>query len=1095
MRVGTKHWLAFAIGVQLAGAPTHGHTAAAASHDSCGARQVLIVDPQAGSSCSIALTPSDAFVVRVDQRDIDVVVSLQDASGRQAVAVDSPTKRASAEVLLAGPRLSGKYTLLVRARPGLASAQRASLILERVDEDSALLAGLAEMTLAAAPDERQTAEIGKNRIAQLETALATLQSAGAKEWQAEVLLRIAATYYWVVNDAAAAASSARLAMEAFSEIGDPVGRAQAAMVHAAAAMEIATAAKAPRAHGRVEVVQSPLGHAVALLESQALVLQQAGLRHAQAQALNFAGVGLFYQGDYGAARSRYEQAAAIFRSLGDATSAALPLQNIAHIDYDGGDYATAISSFKSALDVLDPVANPRQYVAVLINLATAQYVMGQFEGALRSLTSALEISEQRGFTTEQARSLHSLGMVYLVIGDRDRAQVFLERALELRRPLASQDPRGLQTSLIRVGDLRRERDDIRGALSLHGQALEAALSPPQKARALYAIGRDHEQNGAFAAAAQAYKRGLDLDVPQDFPVRVVLMGAYGAVQLRNGDDSGRVLVERAAQMHEQQGDLDRAAENYVVLAEADRRRQQIALALGNAQKAIALYESQRLRAVNPDLRATYLANRAEAAELLGELYMTSWDRAASAREKERLASAALLAVEAGRQRAMEDFRSLADRAAAQDASEMSTLDAQLSAKRHRLATLLDQQSPPMDTIAQLRSEISLLRTRIDIAQSKGPDGQLTPDALRLPSSVAEIQKTLQPRETVLVYQLGTRQSRLWAVSREAISVAALGGRAQLEDAARELYGMWSTPAPVDAQRELAASRVILGDKPSWLHPGDRVVVVADGILRSLPFGAVPVVSANGTLRRIATTNEVSFRPTLRSSGNSVWTGAATPANRILLVGDPTTPQRPSAATSAIVVDPWALPPLPGSRREVQDIAAIATDWRSYVLLGAEATKPALLNMPLDSFRTIHFATHARLDVQDPQLSSIALSSREAAPAAASSMLTVREIVGFKLNAETVVLSACEASLGKTYRGQLSFGLSEAFLLAGAQNVVGSLWRVSDDAAHEYMQRFYRSYVTSDATPAASARTAALDLARNPMFSHPYFWAAFAVTQR
>ena len=187
--------------------------------------------------------------------------------------------------------------------------------------------------------------------------------------------------------------------------------------------------------------------------------------------------------------------------------------------------------------------------------------------------------------------------------------------------------------------------------------------------------------------------------------------------------------------------------------------------------------------------------------------------------------------------------------------------------------------------------------------------------------------------------------------------------------------------------------------------------------------------------------------------------------------------------------------MPGSRREIQGIAALGAKWRSYVLLGAEATDPALLSMPLDTFRAIHFATHARLDVQDPQLSSIALSSRAESSAAASSMLTVREIVGFKLNAETVVLSACEASLGKSYRGQLSFGLSEAFLLAGAQNVLGSLWRVSDDAAQEYMQVFYRAYVKSDAKPAAAARTAALEMSRDPAFSHPYFWAAFALTQR
>ncbi len=88
--------------------------------------------------------------------------------------------------------------------------------------------------------------------------------------------------------------------------------------------------------------------------------------------------------------------------------------------------------------------------------------------------------------------------------------------------------------------------------------------------------------------------------------------------------------------------------------------QRITPALRNVQKALALYESQRLQAVNPDLRATYLANRAEAAELLGELYMMLWDRSGSAREKERLANAALLAVETGRQRALEDFHSLAD---------------------------------------------------------------------------------------------------------------------------------------------------------------------------------------------------------------------------------------------------------------------------------------------------------------------------------------------------------------------------------------------------------------------------------------------------
>ena len=200
---------------------------------------------------------------------------------------------------------------------------------------------------------------------------------------------------------------------------------------------------------------------------------------------------------------------------------------------------------------------------------------------------------------------------------------------------------------------------------------------------------------------------------------------------------------------------------------------------------------------------------------------------------------------------------------------------------------------------------------------------------------------------------------------------------------RAAYEMWSTPAaPVGTARELAASRVILGDNVSWLRPQGTVVVVADGILRSLPFGALLIQDANGTQQRMASTQEVLFRPTLSSAVKAIGEESASATNRILLVGDPTALSR-SSAQSAAATDPWALPPLPGSRREIQTIAAITADWRSYVLLGAEATKPGLLSMPLDSFRTIHFATHARLDVQDPQLSSIALSSRDPSPAASS----------------------------------------------------------------------------------------------------------------
>jgi CHAT domain-containing protein len=161
-------------------------------------------------------------------------------------------------------------------------------------------------------------------------------------------------------------------------------------------------------------------------------------------------------------------------------------------------------------------------------------------------------------------------------------------------------------------------------------------------------------------------------------------------------------------------------------------------------------------------------------------------------------------------------------------------------------------------------------------------------------------------------------------------------------------------------------------------------------------------------------------------------------------------------------------------------------------MGTKATKSALLAKTLADYRVLHFATHARLDAASPQLSTIVLSPEPADSVTVESGLSLREIVGLRLNADLVVLSACDGALGKQYRGQLSLGLSEGFVLAGSSTVVGSLWRVSDAAAQRYMTLFYHQYVTRGASPAVAAQLAARDMMREPKYAHPYYWAAFVV---
>jgi len=1068
----------------------------------CAQQQDVTIGENTEWHCDIPVASRQLLLIRAQQHNLDVTLAVVAANGAE-MAVDAPTRRTTPELLLFGPGPATKVEVFVRASDAERTRGEVDVSIEPIagTEATPLVRGLRLLTRSAIEDRDTSPARALRRLEDLRGARVALLEARAADLAADAQLRIAAVNFWIINDWARAASEAQEAMVAYAALGDPLMQAQAAIIRSASLIETANAIKSPGRRGRGATGQSAFNEPTNLLAAAAQAFHAAGRFYDEAQATNYLGIASHYQGDYAQARANYLKAARIYAELGDRRSRVLPLQNIAMIDYEAGDYARAVDSYDSLLGALSPDENAVHYVAVLLNRGTAQYVLGEFEKSLQSLLAALRLSQEHGFVQEEARSFHILGMVYLLIGERDRAAAFLERGLSIRQQQAEQNPRGLQTSLLRVGTMKRERGDELGALKLHLEALERAMTATQKALALHAIGLDHEANHNFDSATRAYEAGLGTGLSSDSPVIAMINASYGRARLANGDEGGRAMVLEAARLHERHGDEDLAAQAYLALAREDSRVDKLEAAVSSLGKALALFDAQHLRALNPDLRATYLASRSEAFDLQADLYMKMAERQTTPVERRRLEQLALMTIETNRLAALEDFRELATRtngagAGAGDPAVLA-LDSQIAAKRHRLAVILEQPNPSPDAIAALRDDIGMLRTQLDLAQARKRGAQPADlsDGAR-PAALKAVQANLAPDAAILAYHLAEGRSWVWCVTRQSITAHPLRERADIEYAARELRSLWSAPiTPKEGfERELVASRTILGPVSPALRGKRTIVVVADGTLRMVPFGALWIEETPGAPTRLQDRHAVTFTPALSTRSATPPTGDS---NRILLIGDPTFSAADSRAPAA--TDPWSWQPLPGSRREVQAIASIASDrpsdWRSYVLLGAEATKPALLSMPLDSFRAIHFATHARLDVEDPQLSSIALSSRDAGVDVQGATLSAREIVGFRLHAETVVLSACEASLGKNYRGQLSFGLSEAFLLAGARNVLGSLWRVSDDAAQAYMRHFYEHYIRHGATPVAAAQAAARALSRDPQFRHPYFWAAFVVTQR
>jgi CHAT domain-containing protein len=129
-----------------------------------------------------------------------------------------------------------------------------------------------------------------------------------------------------------------------------------------------------------------------------------------------------------------------------------------------------------------------------------------------------------------------------------------------------------------------------------------------------------------------------------------------------------------------------------------------------------------------------------------------------------------------------------------------------------------------------------------------------------------------------------------------------------------------------------------------------------------------------------------------------------------------------------------------------------------------------------------------LEEEAPLFSALLTSPAAGQP----SRLSLYEIVGMKLRARLVVLSACETGLGKLQGGDEITGLTRTFLTAGADTVVASLWKVSDESTAMLMQEFYRR-LGDGLAPAAALRESAL--AVRAKYQHPFYWAPFVVTGR
>jgi CHAT domain-containing protein len=361
----------------------------------------------------------------------------------------------------------------------------------------------------------------------------------------------------------------------------------------------------------------------------------------------------------------------------------------------------------------------------------------------------------------------------------------------------------------------------------------------------------------------------------------------------------------------------------------------------------------------------------------------------------------------------------------------------------------------------------------------------------------------------------------------------LRGGEEIEKAARHYYELLtvrnnqkpdeSLPAwkmrikQADAQVDSAArelSRLILGPVEKML--GDRtLLIVADGALQYIPFATLPI---QGTGESLATRHEIVSLPSasvlaiLRREMRDRRPAAQTLAiladavfqkddERLVLRGsskkDQITQAEPVQRGGGIEeraqkgIDLSRLRRLTFSKKEADEIAALVSTGEVFKAIGFEASKEAVVSNRLKGFRIVHFATHGLLDPQ-PELTALVLSLYNEKGEGQDGLLRLADIYSLRLDADLVVLSACQTALGKEIRGEGLVGLTRGFMNAGAPRVLASLWSVEDRATAELMKLFYRGMLKENLTPPAALRKAQLEMSQEPRWQSPYFWAGFSL---
>ncbi|HEX8736010.1 MAG TPA: CHAT domain-containing tetratricopeptide repeat protein [Pyrinomonadaceae bacterium] len=1063
-------------------------------------------------SYKILLAANQYLHVVVEQRGIDVVVTLFAPDGKKIAEVDSPNGTQGKEPLSIVAETAGNYRLEIRspepkAAPGSYEAK------------------IAELRVATAQDKKSTL---------------------AAKLNADALLKI--------NEGTAVAMQAALtiyqeSMQLWRELKN-------------ASMEAETL-------DNIGTIYSNLGEKQKALDyyNQALVIEQAlGARDKEAAVLSNIGVVLSDLGENQKALDFYRRTLAIQRETGNTSGENITLNNIGIIYDDLGEKLKALEYYLQSLASTREASDRRSEAITLNNIGVVYKDLGESQKALdyynQALRLRLEIGDQRG----QAQTLNNIGRIYNDLGEPEKALEYYNQSLSLRRKVG--DRRGEAITLSNIGVIYNNLGENQKALDYFKLALPLGQAVGNRQGEAFTL------NSLCVIYNKLGKQQITLDYcNQALTLFQAVGNRLGEANVLNNigkvyDDLGE--KQKAFNYYSQALTLARAvgdkSEEAIILyniARYERNRGDLITALAQSESALGIIESLRIKVASPELRASYFASSQDYYQFYIDLLM----RLHKQHPEKGFDAKALQASERAR------ARSLLETLAEASADIRQGVDPVLLERERSVQQLLAGKSERLTRISndeRLKAQKPAAEKEVNelLAQYQDIQAQIRVKSPRyaaltqpVPSDLTQIQGLLDKDTVLLEYALGEERSYLWLVTQQSLKSYELPKRVLIEESANRLLETITIQnnAPVSNNAEYLKqqalvkqtradfpraaaelSKTLLGQIAAEIE-GRRLLIVGDGVLQYVPFAALPKpVPVNG---------KMSAGEALTASSEIVSLPSASTLAALRREEGARPPRKPYTKTVAVFADPvfdaddvrvssvvksskaqspttTTLPeaqkpdsrvppaepenPVPrpakevgmnnravlrrllASKDEAEAIRAVAPTGQTTLLMNFDASRERVMTSNLAEYRIVHFATHGLLNEENPELSGVVFSLVDKQGKPQNGFLRLHEIFNLSLPVEMVVLSACQTGLGKKIKGEGLVGLTRGFMYAGAPRVVASLWAVDDTATKELMRIFYQKMLREKLSPAAALRAAQNEMREHKIerFRLPIHWSGF-----